>query len=275
MIQINAILRKEWDIHKHTFLIPAYFVVGFAIAIAALFTFLIIKMGMPNMTWGFDPDANQMVVWVMQYSVVGAIALISGFIMLYLMNILVNKDHENHFEVFHSCQPLSVLKSLSTKMLFAIGGQMLLFTALTFVVNLCISLIMGAIFKENFIAAGLNAFISAIPYLLAGIISLIPLSILIASIFRKRGGFAYVIILAIDLIISYANRLWGLEIGSLKEFFFGFILDVFPDMSKFNMQNMPKMAFGYLFSMHHLWQLVIGAAFIIAAYFIYKRREIS
>lgn len=275
MIQINAILRKEWDIHKHTFLIPVYFVVGFAIAIAALFTFLIIKMGMPNMTWGFDPDANQMVVWVMQYSVVGAIALISGFIMLYLMNILVNKDHENHFEVFHSCQPLSVLKSLSTKMLFAIGGQMLLFTALTFVVNLCISLIMGAIFKENFIAAGLNAFISAIPYLLAGIISLIPLSILIASIFRKRGGFAYVIILAIDLIISYANRLWGLEIGSLKEFFFGFILDVFPDMSKFNMQNMPKMAFGYLFSMHHLWQLVIGAAFIIAAYFIYKRREIS
>lgn len=277
MIQINAVLKKEWDIHKHTFLFPVYFVIGFAIAIAALFTFLIIKLGMPNMAWGFDPGANQMVLWMIQYSVVGVVALITSFIMFSLLNTLINKDHENHFEVFHSCQPLSVLKSLSTKMLFAIGGQMLLFTVLTLVVNLCISLIMGLVFKENFIVAGLNAFISAIPYLLAGIISLVPLSILFSSIFKKKGNFFYLLIslYAMDTIISIANRLWALKIRNIREFFFGFIIEFFPNMGKFNMQNMPKLAFEYLFSMHHLWQLLLGVAFIIVAYFIYKRREIS
>ncbi|MFW5628063.1 MAG: hypothetical protein ACOCG6_02365 [Candidatus Cloacimonadaceae bacterium] len=277
MTQINAILKKEWDIHKLTFMFPLFFLVGFTIVLVALFTFLIIKMGMPSMTWGFDSDLNHVVVWVIQYSVAGAIALICAIIMFSLQNTLMNKDHENRFEVFHSCQPISMLKSLSTKMLFVIGGQMLLFTALTLIANLSISLIMGSIFKTNFLYAGLNAYITAIPYLLSGIISLVPLSILFSAIFKKRGNFFYLLInlYAIDSIVRIANHLWQLEIGSLHDFFFGFLIDSFPNMSKFDMPNMPKLAFGYLFSMHHLWQLILGFVFIIAAYFIYKRREIS
>lgn len=277
MNQIKAIVKKEWNIHKYTFMFPAYFVGGFILAFAILMLVLMIKIGVPHFHWDFLPEQNYTVVWIMQYVVAGSIAALCSLIMISLQNTLMNKDYENHFEVFHSCQPLSVLKSLSSKMLFAIGGQILLFISMTLVINLGISLIMGLILKQNFVLVGLNAFMTAILYVIAGIISLVPLSIIFSSIFKKKGNFIYLLLtlVAADVIIKIANSTWGLSMGYLRDFFLGFIVKFFAMLTLFDVSLINELSVKYLFSLDYLWKLLLGIVFVIAAYFIYKRRELS
>lgn len=277
MIQINAVLKKEWDIHKHTFLFPMYFVIGFILAFLILMLVLTIKMGAPQFRWDFLAEQNFIVLWIMQYVIAGSIALLCSLIMINLQNTLMNKDYENHFEVFHSCQPLSILKSLSSKMLFAIGGQILLFVGMTLFLNLSISLIMGLILKQNFMLVGLNAFMTAIIYLIAGIVSFVPLSILFSSIFKKKGNLFYLLITlwSADVIIKMANQIWGLKMRYLFDFFLGFVNKFFAMLTVLDTSLINKLSLQYLFSMDYLWKLLLGIAFLIASYFINKRRELS
>lgn len=277
MIQINAILKKEWDIHKHSFLLPLYFVIGFIITFASLFIYFIVRKGMPQIMHRMNHLTLDIMIWMIQYSAAGVIALLSGIMTFSLQNTLMNKDYEKHFEIFHNCQPVSILKSLSTRLSFAVGGQLILFAVLTLVLNLLLSLIFGGYLKRNVVSIGLNAYITSLPYFIAGIISLVPLSILYSAIFKKKGNFFYMLlsIYAFDTIISIVNNLWDLKIKSLRDFFLGFIAESFPVMMHFELAKMPARAFSYLFSTAYLWKLLLGLVFMIAAYFIYKNREIS
>ncbi len=134
----------------------------------------------------------------------------------------MNSDHIKKCEIFHLAQPISLIKILSAKALFAVGGIFVQYLVLATVNCVVLSVISGILGIPS-LSLGLNAVLNNIPYVISGLILITPLVWFANSVFRKLGAMKAGIFLAVfEVIRGLFSLSWDISLyspwDSLTEF---------------------------------------------------------
>jgi hypothetical protein len=112
MKQFKALLRKEWQTHRFTFLIPSYVVTAFFVFSGLISIYGAIRYGMPDFisigdTSRIDPD---LVIRGMLYSmsvVLGWFCILSS---MQSNENMLNGDYVKNCEIMHNSQPVKYIE---------------------------------------------------------------------------------------------------------------------------------------------------------------------
>jgi len=274
MKQFKALLIKEWQTHKFSFLIPAFVVAGFFILLGIISIYGKIRYGMPVQfqdNGQFDPKD---VLWTMHYVMSIVIAWFAMLASITINDNMLNQDYHKKCEIMHHSQPVSLLKMLGAKLTLSVPIMLLQYLLLAVLSSLIVSAVFGFLGFNSWIL-GLQAVFSPLILVTISMIAATSLFWLFSCIFRKQAVMkVWLTLVVIDLLRLMLSRIWGdsLILSPLSYYFRIITLPlsvIKVSSSDFNF------AWDGISTMPNLISLGVSLLMFVAGYFIYKQRELS
>jgi hypothetical protein len=276
MKQFKALLRKEWQTHRFTFLIPSYVVTAFFVFSGLISIYGAIRYGMPDFisigdTSRIDPD---LVIRGMLYSmsvVLGWFCILSS---MQSNENMLNGDYVKNCEIMHNSQPVSILKMMAAKLTLSIPLMMIQYALLAVISGAIIAGVLGIIGVYSF-GTCISAVLSPLVMIFLSMMSITAIFWLFSCMFRKQAFLKLWISLAvIDVFRLLVMSIWQ-EIQLFSPIGYYFRIFILPfSMIRSDMVTF-KVAWQSIGMYENLIALLVSVLMFIAGHFIYKRRELS
>lgn len=291
MKQFKGLMQKEWSIYKKQFMVPVWIMIGiYALLIIGIIVGLV-KDG-KIIQGEFDrmivSEANVWIYFLNTVIALGPMAIMILFSSSIIINML-NEDFKSKCAIFHLAQPVSLVKML--------GAKLLLVIIATLSISAALALFNAIVFNIGFaVVQPVNVYYGFLGYFQTMLVTIFPaiylitMSMMFASFTIKRPQIFIPIIIGIEGAIKFINALTILEIPSLSVALFTLAfsklsVNVFDGQKlKYQMgsngefdilkQSIQEMWLN-LFDMVNVYRILLSVAFIVIAYFMYKRRDVA
>jgi len=284
MKQFRALLKKEWQTNRHTFLIPLWFICGFyGIGILGFLINLIKgnKMVAVFSTLNMPPNMKELYLFSSSASFViglGFIAMISSII---LADSLINGGYKRKCEILHLSQPVSMPKIIAAKYLFMTLGTMLLLAIVSFVNSMVLSVFFN-INSGAHMYFGIVAWAQTFVQSCFTVLFISSLYWMFAGLFKRRSFvMGTLTILAIQVAIGILNYTANLQIPSLISYIIKLsTVQLNMDLSLY-LKDLGVFSaavegrWKYLLDAYTLQRVVLSAVFFLVGSWLYNTRELS
>lgn len=233
-------------------------------------------------------EANVWIYFLNTVIALGPMAIMILFSSSIIINML-NEDFKSKCAIFHLAQPVSLVKMLGAKLLLVIIATLSISSALA-LFNAIVFNIGFAVVQPVNVYYGFLGYFQTMLVTIFPAIYLITMSMMFASFTIKRPQIFIPIIIGIEGAIKFINALTILEIPSLSVALFTLAfsklsVNVFDGQKlKYQMgsngefdilkQSIQEMWLN-LFDMVNVYRILLSVAFIVIAYFMYKRRDVA
>lgn len=276
MKQYKALLRKEWQTHRVTFLIPSFVVAAFFVFSGLISVYGAIRYGMPDfISIGDTSRINpELVIRSMLYSM----SVILGWFCIQSSmqsnENMLNGDYVKKCEIMHNSQPVSLLKMLAAKLTLSIPLMMVQYALLAVISGATIAGVLSIIGVYSF-GTCIVAVLSPLVMIFISMMSITAIFWLFSCMFRKQAFLKLWISLAVlEVFRLLVMNIW-FEMKLFSPFGYFFRIFMMPfRMVKSDMVTL-KAAWQTIGTQENLISLLVSVLMFIAGYFIYKRRELS
>ncbi len=285
MKQFKALVRKEWQTHRGTLLIPLWFTGAvYATGLLGLFINLIKEGKITIVTGGFKVSAVEASagLYGVTHGLMAMLGMVSIIAAVILADGMINGAFKRKCEILHLSQPVSMLKVLSAKFSLLILGSTILMMALGFI-N---SFVLGGLL--NFWTP-INLYYPMVAWMQGSIGIFLSLLLvasyywLSASVFKRKSFFmGTLVILGIEIVIAVLNYTARLGIPSLMEYIGSLVaIQVYPGPQTGNpfgpllLDSIITRQWQSFLAWQTLLKLVYSAIFFLGGYWFYNRRELS
>jgi len=286
MKQCKALIRKEWQTHKGTILIPLWFT-G-AVYVMGLLGLIInfVREGRITIISGstkvsaLDAAMGLYGVSFAMLMILGMVSIITSII---LADGMINGATKRKCEILHLSQPVSMLKVLGSKYSLLVLG--------TFALSMVLSLINGFVLSGLInIWVPVNTYYAMVAWVQGSIALLLTLVLvasyfwLSAAVFKRKSFFmGSLVIIGIEVAIAILNYTAHLGIPSLMEYIASLLslqVHIGPQASRlmapgFGMDQLINLQWQSFLSWQTLLKLVYSAIFFLGGYWFYSRRELT
>lgn len=279
MQQFKALLIKEWNTHRKSFLTPTWVLMTIYLLSLVTFVYGSIRYGLPSIVQTMDaPENQEIALWILHYAATIFIAGISILTTLVLTEATLNHDYIKRCEIFHLSQPVSLKKILAAKAIFVSVGIFLQYLVLMLVNYLVMSVGM-AILGFNSYSLGFNAVLYTIPYIITSMLMLIPTLWFFTCVFRKNSFIKMILFFVIFDVVGLILKIsWGVKLYSLTGFWSRVVMTPFNLITRRFAAievGVGNMNWDFYWTQENWIWLGLNVVLVIASYFIYKRRNIS
>lgn len=278
MKQFSALVRKEWQTHKNSFLVPLYSISGIMLLFGIISAYGYIRYGGARFSFQGFPDIEreymEAIVWNVSVAISGVIGIFCLATINHVNESMLNHDHQKKCEILHSSQPCSAGKIVAAKWSFSFIGMMLQHT----VISLFCALLLGGFFAlmgQHFWLSSIYAALSILPMLLYATFVVNSIIWLFSCIFRRKSSvYSWIFIVGGHILHLIIKNTWPqLKIPSPLLFIFECIARVFKYKSSAGFSwfgNTQSIG-----SWNMVMQLAVASGLYLLGYYIYKNREIA
>lgn len=278
MHQYKALLKKDWQVNWKIMLVPAWFLLAtYTLTLVVLVSGYIKSGSVISVAFQTNLQHVDALIWTLHFSAAIGIGILASITSMQLMDI-INQDHLKQCEIFHFSFPISLSKTLGTKLIFVMLGPFLLYLLLA-AINCLVMNLATALLGFSDLALSFNALINSIPYVILFFLVFPPLCALFAGIFKKYGPISMLFSLAaIDTMLMIISKLYGVKQFSIISYYLAILskpLAVSRAVMSGNISSMGLFSWSHLFSSDALIRVAISAVLILITYHFIKRRELA
>lgn len=285
MKQFKALVRKEWQTHRSTILIPLWFTGAvYVIGILGLMINFIREGRLTIVTGGMKVGAMEASagLYGVTHALMAMLGMVSIITAVILADGMINGAFKRKCEILHLSQPVTMLKVLGSKYALLILGSVILMMGLSLINSLVL------VGLANFWMP-VNTYYAMVAWLQGSIG--ITLSLLVvasyywlsAAVFKRKSFFmGTLVILGIEVAIAILNYTARLGIPSLMEYIGSLVtIQVYPGPQTGNpfgpllLDSIITRQWQSFVSWQTLLKLVYSAVFFLGGYWFYNRRELS
>lgn len=284
MKQFKALVRKEWQTHRGSILIPLWFTCAvYATGLLGVIINLIKEGKITIMTGGYKVSAVEVSAGLYGVSsalmaMLGTVSIITAII---LADGMINGAFKRKCEILHLSQPVSMLKVLSAKYGLLILGSSLLMVVLGLINSLVLGLMINIWMPVNLYYAMVGWAQSSIAIFFS-LLLLASYYWLSAAFFKRKSFFmGTLVIIGIEIVIAVLNYTARLSIPSLMAYVGSLVsiqVHVEPQMATrlgLNLDRLISMQWQNIISWTALLKVLYSAVFFAGGYWFYNRRELS
>ena len=281
MNKFKALLRKDWQIHKSTILIPfwiiaAFYLINIVIVLTAYFT--------GNMDTLLQNEFGQSPAEAISFMGNALLVVFPGWLFLLFVIITtqgaLNEDKKIKCELFHRSQPVSVWQRTASKLSVGILGNLGVFLIISVINAVVLNILLVYTHAFDFSSGFQGLLIAQLAYLKSAIV-IGSFAFFMSAVFDNSAFFKFIaILIALNIIILILNGVYNWSIPTPMKYFSALIRTnpVFPDGNgeTFNLAVMIKANWSNLiFKMQTLYQLIVAAILYFSGTYIYSKKEIS
>lgn len=285
MKQCKALIRKEWQTHKGTLLIPLWFTGAiYVMGLLGLIINLIKEGRITIMSGGINITAMEASAGLfgVTHALMAMLGMVSIIAAVILADGMINGALKRKCEILHLSQPVSMLKVLGSKYALLILGSVILMMGLSLINSLVL------VGLANFWMP-VNTYYAMVAWLQASIG--ITLSLLVvasyywlsAAVFKRKSFFmGTLVILGIEVAIAILNYTARLGIPSLMEYIGSLVaIQVYPGPQTGNpfgpvlLDSIIARQWQSFVSWQTLLKLFYSAVFFLGGFWFFSRRELS
>lgn len=284
MNQCKALLRKEWNTHRTSLLMPLWFTGGVYVIVLVSWIISLIKGQnfMIGFSFGEIPSGWQdFLVYTGGVSITALLGLVALITAVTLADSLINGGFKRRCEILHFSQPVPFAKIVASKYVFMTLGTILIWGALSLINGAALSLYTSNITGSSF-SYGLVGWLQSWLSMSLSLLFLSSLFWFFAGLFKRKSAFmGLLVILGIQAAIAILNYTLGWQIPSLLEYLAEIAsIDInmtpdLPDKMLVNINDLIATAWHKIFSWASLLRIGYSAIFFVAGSLLYKRRELT
>lgn len=284
MKQFKALVRKEWQTHRGTLLIPLWFTGAvYVIGILGLMINFIREGRLTIVTGGMKVSAMEASVGLygVSFAMLMMLGMVSIITAIILADGMINGAFKRKCEILHLSQPVSMLKVLGAKYALLVLGTFALSAALSLVNSFVLSGLLN-IWMPVHTYYAMVAWAQGSVGMLLSLLVVASYYWLSAALFKRKSFFmGTLVILGIEIAIAVLNYTGKLGIPSLMDYIaklIGIQVHIEPhgmNALGLNLDDLIALQWKSVISWLTLQKLVLSAVFVAGGYWFYSRRELT
>lgn len=284
MKQFKALIRKEWQTHRSTILIPLWFTGAvYVIGILGLMINFIREGRLTIVTGGMKVGAMEASVGLygVSFAMLMMLGMVSIITAIILADGMINGAFKRKCEILHLSQPVSMLKVLGAKYALLVLGTFALSAALSLVNSFVLSGLLN-IWMPVHTYYAMVAWAQGSVGMLLSLLVVASYYWLSAAFFKRKSFFmGTLVILGIEIAIAVLNYTGKLGIPSLMDYIaklIGIQVHIEPhgmNALGLNLDDLIALQWKSVISWLTLQKLVLSAVFVAGGYWFYSRRELT
>ena len=284
MKQFKALIRKEWQTHRSTILIPLWFTGAvYVIGILGLMINFIREGRLTIVTGGMKVGAMEASVGLygVSFAMLMMLGMVSIITAIILADGMINGAFKRKCEILHLSQPVSMLKVLGAKYALLVLGTFALSAALSLVNSFVLSGLLN-IWMPVHTYYAMVAWAQGSVGMLLSLLVVASYYWLSAALFKRKSFFmGTLVILGIEIAIAVLNYTGKLGIPSLMDYIaklIGIQVHIEPhgmNALGLNLDDLIALQWKSVISWLTLQKLVLSAVFVAGGYWFYSRRELT
>ena len=284
MKQFRALIRKEWQTHRGTILIPLWFTGAvYVIGILGLMINFIREGRLTIVTGGMKVGAMEASVGLygVSFAMLMMLGMVSIITAIILADGMINGAFKRKCEILHLSQPVSMLKVLGAKYALLVLGTFALSAALSLVNSFVLSGLLN-IWMPVHTYYAMVAWAQGSVGMLLSLLVVASYYWLSAAFFKRKSFFmGTLVILGIEIAIAVLNYTGKLGIPSLMDYIaklIGIQVHIEPhgmNALGLNLDDLIALQWKSVISWLTLQKLVLSAVFVAGGYWFYSRRELT
>jgi len=284
MKQFKALIRKEWQTHRSTILIPLWFTGAvYVIGILGLMINFIREGRLTIVTGGMKVSAMEASVGLygVSFAMLMMLGMVSIITAIILADGMINGAFKRKCEILHLSQPVSMLKVLGAKYALLVLGTFALSAALSLVNSFVLSGLLN-IWMPVHTYYAMVAWAQGSVGMLLSLLVVASYYWLSAALFKRKSFFmGTLVILGIEIAIAVLNYTGKLGIPSLMDYIaklIGIQVHIEPhgmNALGLNLDDLIALQWKSVISWLTLQKLVLSAVFVAGGYWFYSRRELT
>ncbi|HOH78240.1 MAG TPA: hypothetical protein PLO35_00865 [Candidatus Cloacimonadota bacterium] len=284
MKQFKALVRKEWQTHRSTILIPLWFTGAvYVIGILGLMINFIREGRLTIVTGGMKVSAMEASVGLygVSFAMLMMLGMVSIITAIILADGMINGAFKRKCEILHLSQPVSMLKVLGAKYALLVLGTFALSAALSLVNSFVLSGLLN-IWMPVHTYYAMVAWAQGSVGMLLSLLVVASYYWLSAAFFKRKSFFmGTLVILGIEIAIAVLNYTGKLGIPSLMDYIaklIGIQVHIEPhgmNALGLNLDDLIALQWKSVISWLTLQKLVLSAVFVAGGYWFYSRRELT
>ena len=284
MKQFKALVRKEWQTHRSTILIPLWFTGAvYVIGILGLMINFIREGRLTIVTGGMKVGAMEASVGLygVSFAMLMMLGMVSIITAIILADGMINGAFKRKCEILHLSQPVSMLKVLGAKYALLVLGTFALSAALSLVNSFVLSGLLN-IWMPVHTYYAMVAWAQGSVGMLLSLLVVASYYWLSAALFKRKSFFmGTLVILGIEIAIAVLNYTGKLGIPSLMDYIaklIGIQVHIEPhgmNALGLNLDDLIALQWKSVISWLTLQKLVLSAVFVAGGYWFYSRRELT
>ena len=284
MKQFRALIRKEWQTHRGTILIPLWFTGAvYVIGILGLMINFIREGRLTIVTGGMKVSAMEASVGLygVSFAMLMMLGMVSIITAIILADGMINGAFKRKCEILHLSQPVSMLKVLGAKYALLVLGTFALSAALSLVNSFVLSGLLN-IWMPVHTYYAMVAWAQGSVGMLLSLLVVASYYWLSAAFFKRKSFFmGTLVILGIEIAIAVLNYTGKLGIPSLMDYIaklIGIQVHIEPhgmNALGLNLDDLIALQWKSVISWLTLQKLVLSAVFVAGGYWFYSRRELT
>ena len=284
MKQFKALIRKEWQTHRGTILIPLWFTGAvYVIGILGLMINFIREGRLTIVTGGMKVGAMEASVGLygVSFAMLMMLGMVSIITAIILADGMINGAFKRKCEILHLSQPVSMLKVLGAKYALLVLGTFALSAALSLVNSFVLSGLLN-IWMPVHTYYAMVAWAQGSVGMLLSLLVVASYYWLSAALFKRKSFFmGTLVILGIEIAIAVLNYTGKLGIPSLMDYIaklIGIQVHIEPhgmNALGLNLDDLIALQWKSVISWLTLQKLVLSAVFVAGGYWFYSRRELT
>ncbi|HNZ07678.1 MAG TPA: hypothetical protein PKI63_07785 [Candidatus Cloacimonadota bacterium] len=284
MKQFKALVRKEWQTHRSTILIPLWFTGAvYVIGILGLMINFIREGRLTIVTGGMKVGAMEASVGLygVSFAMLMMLGMVSIITAIILADGMINGAFKRKCEILHLSQPVSMLKVLGAKYALLVLGTFALSAALSLVNSFVLSGLLN-IWMPVHTYYAMVAWAQGSVGMLLSLLVVASYYWLSAAFFKRKSFFmGTLVILGIEIAIAVLNYTGKLGIPSLMDYIaklIGIQVHIEPhgmNALGLNLDDLIALQWKSVISWLTLQKLVLSAVFVAGGYWFYSRRELT
>jgi len=281
MKQFKALIRKEWQTHRSTILIPLWFTGAvYVIGILGLMINFIREGRLTIVTGGMKVSAMEASVGLygVSFAMLMMLGMVSIITAIILADGMINGAFKRKCEILHLSQPVSMLKVLGAKYALLVLGTFALSAALSLVNSFVLSGLLN-IWMPVHTYYAMVAWAQGSVGMLLSLLVVASYYWLSAALFKRKSFFmGTLVILGIEIAIAVLNYTGKLGIPSLMDYIaklIGIQVHIEPhgmNALGLNLDDLIALQWKSVISWLTLQKLVLSAVFVAGGYWFYSRR---
>ncbi len=285
----SALVKKDILVSKKKLMIPVWITLAVYafVLIALIFSFFIRTEtehdlnDLLNESMGHDVQSYTLFA---NYMFNFVLALLTGFLLLISITALcadsLNPDARNSYELFHRCQPVSILKLCLSRLIAIALGSWVVYIAISLTNYIVFNLLVFTQLKEvlswSFPASLSGLFHAALPTLLVSFI-LTAAGMFFSALFKESSQVkAAGVVFILSILPTIINRLYGWRIPGLYRYFVDVIQIATKVLDKSELSpssfSIPSMM--NIFDLNTLLHIIVGVIIFLGATYMYSTRQI-
>ncbi len=284
MKQCKALLKKELNTNRFSFLMPLWFTL--CVYAVVLFAWIFSQVRGDGVIVSMQTELAStgnadLVIYIASMLLTALLGLISILTTIGLADNVINGGHKHRCEILHFSQPMSFVKIALSKFVFAIKGSILLLGALSLITSLLVSWLLSSQIGTPF-QYGLVGWLQSWIQVSLSVLLLGSLAWFFAGLFKKNSLYlGMLVVLGLEVtraILNYTAR-WNIPSP------LGYLMDKVsvnihfnPDQPHAGLPNLNLLisqGWQSILSWSTLLKLAASAVFTVAGAWLYKFRELN